>query len=382
MHARNLHIYPSDFKTESRLMRETAAIEALNIFNDVVMYGVSPTNQADTIHLSEKRRVERYPRAAIYAFSAVIGRSLATLSWFWNLYKALKAQSISCVHAHSLPTLPFCIFVKYWKGAKLVYDTHELETETITSHGLKRAILKTLEFFCIRHADAVMCVGAQIADWYAATYQIPRPFVMRNIPAYIATDTGINLRETFDIPSDKIIFLAHGILAEGRGLERIVTLFQTLPQHHIVFLGRGTLVPFIQAASHAYPHIHYHPEIPITQVIHTASSADVGFSNLWAACLSYKLSLPNKLFEYIYAGLPVLVGPMPEQQALVSQYNIGWQLPDDDKAAHTLLSGLTKADIAIKKAGLAHAQADLQWAQEAKIIESLFLMLFPDEKRP
>ena len=75
--------------------------------------------------------------------------------------------------------LPLAVLVKLWKGCALVYDPHELETETAGLHGVRQSVARTVERCLIGFADAVCVVNRSIEAWYVARYRLKKVWVVR-----------------------------------------------------------------------------------------------------------------------------------------------------------------------------------------------------------
>jgi glycosyltransferase involved in cell wall biosynthesis len=90
-----------------------------------------------------------------------------------------------------------------------------------------------------------------------------------------------------------------------------------------VFVGYGDLADRVRASAARSDSIYFHPAVAPHDVLRYAASADVGLSLIEDTCLSYRLCLPNKVFEYLMAGLPIIVSDLPEMAALVRERGIG-----------------------------------------------------------
>src|SRR5204862_484616 len=183
---------------------------------------------------------------------------------------------------------------------------HELETETANNCGLRRLLSRRLERSLIRSCDSVVCVSDSIADWYAREYAISRPAVVRNIPdtRFHQAGEAQNLRRRLHIPDGTLLFIYQGGLFRGRRVEQLIRVFESARQdRHLVFMGYGDLEELVKAAAARCGNIHFHPPVPPQEVLKHTAGADVGLIGVENVCLSYYYSLPNKLFEYLAAGI-------------------------------------------------------------------------------
>ena len=111
--------------------------------------------------------------------------------------------------------------------AKLIYDAHELETETHSLKGIKKKLAKVVERIFIKKADHIFVVSENIADWYQESYAIERPTVVMNAPRLVKVKRNNYFRQHFSLRSDQKIFLYQSALMSGRGIEDIVQLFSS-----------------------------------------------------------------------------------------------------------------------------------------------------------
>jgi glycosyltransferase involved in cell wall biosynthesis len=363
----NVHIYPSDLTAESRMVKITAALAEMPYFIHIGLIGIAREGLPAEEKLGEGRSLRRFERPLPPGERGTWPKVVATLKWSWTVWKFLKEKNVACVNAHSLPVLPLCVALKIKHRCVLVYDTHELETETTESVGRRRTLMKLLERALMPFVDYTFVVGQTIADWYRRTYKIARPFVIRNIsdPAEGSLGGPSPLRGKLGVGEDALVVLYVGHVAENRGIERLLRLWKEIkPGLHLAFMGGGPLRKVIEDAAAAQSNIHYLAPVPAAEVVAHAKGADVGVSVMNKSCLSYEYSMPNKFFEYLQAGVPVLIGDMPEQWAIIGKEEAGWVLPEDDAAAVAFLNGLTREETATKRRSAARISSQFSWAKE------------------
>ncbi|PJI53564.1 hypothetical protein CTI14_26770, partial [Methylobacterium radiotolerans] len=116
-----------------------------------------------------------------------MGRILEQISWSVATYRRWRSRPVRVVNAHSVAVLPVCHAIARRHRAALIYDTHELETETSTSHGVQGKIFRMIERHYIRRCDAVFVVNESIADWYRAAYPGAR---VTSVPQCAAPGSG------------------------------------------------------------------------------------------------------------------------------------------------------------------------------------------------
>ena len=319
----NIHLYPSSFKNESRIEKQALTISQLGLFDEICLLG------------TYEKGLERRRKLASSVSVNLLGKENSSggmikkfgtfLIWYISVFNFCRNKSISCVNVHSLSSLVLGSLIKAVNKSVLIYDTHELETETNGSRGMRKKVAKFVERALIHRVDHVFVVSESIADWYASEYPIDRPTVILNTPKlYHPPKTNI-FRETFDIKNDQIIVLYQGGLGSGRGVNLLLSAFKQRKDNKvvIVFMGAGNLELDILVASKESDRIFFHPAVPPDIVLNYTVSADIGVSFIQNTCLSYYYCMPNKLFEYAMSGLPVIVSSMKEMRSFVEKYNLG-----------------------------------------------------------
>jgi glycosyltransferase involved in cell wall biosynthesis len=264
--------------------------------------------------------------------------------------------------------LPIAARIKKLTGAKLIYDAHELETETYERKGVRQAVARIAEKHLLSTVDVMITVSPSIQAWYGERYPGLPIRLVRNVPErHSGSLISQRLRERFGVPDDALLFVYVGALRWGKGVEPALVAFQdSRVRHHLVFLGTGPLQPVVEAASRNCSRIHYLSPVPPGDVLSYVSGADVSLCFTDDSCLSRRFSLPNKLFESLVAGVPVLVSPLPDLSAIVAKYNGGWVVERDEVALREFIVDLTVVAVNRLAADLSARVADLQWANESK----------------
>ena len=202
---------------------------------------------------------------------------------------------------------------------------------------------RILERRYIRRADCVVTAGDMDAEFLADRYTIKRPHVVRNLPRYREVSRNHQLHDMLGFSHATPICLYTGGLQEGRGIPLMLALAGDIPEAAFVFVGSGPLRDAITHAGTHLSNVHHLPAVANSEVVDLAASATLGFALIEPISLSYQYALPNKLFEYIMAGTPVIVSDLPQMKKIVDQYDVGLtvspgSLPEAIKQARRLLS--------------------------------------------
>jgi glycosyltransferase involved in cell wall biosynthesis len=369
----NIHLYPSTLTHESRMRRMCTTIRQMSAFDDVEMVGIDGPGLPPTEH-QPHFRVRRISRHTVPG-PRFLRKIVQTLSWYFNVLRRYWPAPVGCVNCHSVAVLPLALLLKLRHQCPIVYDTHELETESMGARGAARIVYKLIERFGIHRVDSVVVVSDSIADWYVSAYGIRRPLVVRNVPeraAPLCRDRGL-LRGRLGIPADHLVFMYHGGLFTGRRIDQYVRIFKCLPpDRHVVFMGYGELESLIRQAAATCPNIHFLPAVDPEDVIAYAAGADVGLHGLEPRCLSYRLALPNKVFESLAGGVPILSNDLPEIARLVQRYRCGWILGDGDQDWFRSIAELTRDDIDAARCGAERATTAFTWALERERLRPIY----------
>ncbi len=373
----NIHIYPSAFTNESRILKTVRSLRALAVFERVLVLALWKEGLPRHEVLGDGIEVLRVAPMFGSSIKGTAGRLLKAAGWYLGVLWSLRGMTVSCFNCHSLPILPLSVIVKCWKRCVLIYDPHELETETAGLRGGRQWLARRMESLLVGRANAVCVVNRSIADWYAARYRLKQVWVVRNVPYRSESEpvsTGL-LRQAVGLEPDAQLFLYQGLLAPGRGVGLLIDAFSGMPDRHLVFMGYGELEGRIREVAARHANIHFMPAVPPGQVKDYTVDADVGISLIENVCLSYYLCLPNKLFEYAACGVPAVVSDFPEMGRFVDEYDCGWRAAPDAQALRRLVQGLTAVELAAKRANTRGSTRLYCWQEEEKKLLAMYQAL-------
>jgi len=284
-------------------------------------------------------------------------------------------------HAQDLYSLPVA-----WLGAKrhgrpLIYDSHEyyLGTSSLSQRRLERSIWGLVERTFIGRADEVITVCDAIADRLREQYKIRRPRVLRNVPIWRAPRRTNRLREILRLDPDTSILLYQGVIERGRGLFATLDALADLEACHFVALGDGTLREETKARARCLglsERVSFLDPVASEDLLEYTASADVGLCLIENTGFSYYHSLPNKLFEYMMAGVPVIASDFPEIGRAVRESRSGLTVdPEDPVEIARAIRRLTQ-DQRLRET-CAHnalrAAADrYNWNRESRILADIY----------
>lgn len=370
----SLHITLTEFRNESRVIKETSSLVSLGLFDKVLVVALGAddlpersvvADGVDVVRIRLKTR--RLPRNRVF-------QAIKFAEFFFRSMLQVYRFRPNVVNVHALALLPVGWLVKILCGSKLVYDAHELETEVVSLSGARKSVAKWMERCFIGSCSLVIVVSESIADWYQKKYSIRRPFVVMNSPRRVLPGNFDKFRKNLGILDRQMIFLYQGGLTRGRGVKALMDAFRIRVDDSavLVFMGYGELLADVIEASQQCERIFYCQAVPPNKLLDWTSSADIGVSLIEPSCLSYLYCMPNKLFEYAMAGLPVMVSQTKDMADFVTKWNIGVVLSDMTPAGinRSVNQMISNADLS--KDGERAYQAALchSWeVQETRLLE-------------
>ena len=371
----NLHIYPTAFVHETRILKETSSLARSGIFSHIYIAATAKAGLPFIEAIDKQRTVYRIKSVFKSVANNPIIKAIKFVEWSSKVFFQFVRMPIAVVSCHCLAVLPLGVCLKLFKGSKLIYETHELETERNGWGKLKTHLAKTLEKLLFKFVNHTVVVGPSIAKWYIREYNTDKVATVRNIPSQsdFSPNNSSILKDHFNISSEEILFLYQGVLNRGRGIELLLNAFSKVDsKKHIVFMGYGPLESNIKDFSAKHRNIHHYPAVSPTELANYTQGADVGFAVFENTSLSYYYSCPNKLFEYILGGVVPVVSDFPDMVEIIERYKCGWKVKVDETSITQLVNSITKEDITQHSHSARLAKPCLSWENEEKTLLELY----------
>jgi glycosyltransferase involved in cell wall biosynthesis len=292
-----------------------------------------------------------------------------------RLFFYIVFSDFGFILANDLDTLPGCFLAAKLKRKKIIFDSHELFSEVpeLVDRHFVRKIWLTLEKFLIPRIDLEFTVSPSIAEFYKNKYRVHFE-VLRNVGHFRFDNEFDGVRKN---PEQSTI-VYQGALNIGRGIELAIRSMQYIEKAELWVIGTGDIVDELKQLVTELSlenKVIFPGRIAMEDVWAYTFRADIGISLEEDMGLNYRYALPNKLFDYIQARLPVIVSDLPEMIIIIEKYKIGKVLKErtPQKLAE-LINEMIKMEIPKGKynANVGLAARELCWEREEdKLIESM-----------
>ncbi|HJN08914.1 MAG TPA: hypothetical protein QF564_09500, partial [Pirellulaceae bacterium] len=208
----NIHMYPSTFTCESRMLRITGSLAKSNIFDQIHILAMWEEGLPEQETLDATRTVWRVQTPVFGSGGGLIRKTCRFVEWTARCIWKFRGQKITCVNPHSLSMLPLALAFRLLKRCKIVYDTHEFEPETINNHGIRQAVSKVIERCSMPFLERVVVTTDGYGQLYEKRYGIDNVLVVKNYPLRFdeVPPTEGGMKQRLGIPDDELLFVYQG----------------------------------------------------------------------------------------------------------------------------------------------------------------------------
>ena len=291
---------------------------------------------------------------------------------FYNLrlFLHLLFKKYDRIISNDLDTLLACFLISRLKKLPLVFDSHELFTELpeLQNRKVIKKIWTFLERMILPHIKHAYTVCDSLAMIYKERYGTDF-LTIRNLPLKKGER---NLPEQFNELEDKNVIIYQGYINKGRGIEKVIRALNFMHDVIFVVIGRGDIeneLKMMVKEMNLEEKVIFTGVIPYIDLHNYTCMGSIGISLEENLGLNYYYSLPNKIFDYIQAGVPVLASDFPETQKIINKYNIGIAtLEDDPQKLASLLENMIhdKNQRQEWEINLEKAANELTWENESQ----------------
>jgi glycosyltransferase involved in cell wall biosynthesis len=312
----------------------------------------------------------------------------------WGRAVPVVCGEVDIWHLHDLTALAG-VLPALGSGVPVVYDAHELFLESGTAAVLPAAIRRLLRAYeqrLVANVSAIITVNDELASVLRRRYGAQRVDVVHNCPARWsppATRPTL-IRDAAGIPDDEPVVLYHGSLGTNRGIEQLMDalLRPGLEKVHLVLLGPGVIRATYVARSRAPEwrgRVHVLDPVLPAELLPWVASADIGALPIQRSTLNHYLSTPNKLFECLAAGIPVVTSDFPAMHRIVMDDPSGplgvvcdpASVDEVAAAVRSLLELEPSMADAMRARCVAAARGRWNWEEESGALVALYRDLAP-----
>lgn len=296
-----------------------------------------------------------------------------------RLFLFLLFRKADLLVSNDLDTLLPNFLIHKFRKTPLIYDSHEYFTGVpeLEHRPLVRKVWKRIERWIFPKLGDIITVNESIAGLYQKEYGKSLT-VVRNIPEHVTANEHPS-RQELGLPVDKKIILLQGAgINIHRGGEEAVEAMQYIDHAVLLVIGSGDVIGVLRQMVRQMrldEKVFFYPKMPFTKLLQYTRHADIGLTLDKDTSLNYRYSLPNKLFDYIYAGVPVLASPLVEVKRIVDGYNIGELIENHDPRHIASRIGAmldNQERYAMWKENLKAAAQDLSWEREEKKLVNVY----------
>ena len=282
-------------------------------------------------------------------------------------------------------SLPAVLHLRDRFGGRAIYDSRDIYLHARQFDRMSRpwrAIYRRIERRWARRCDAVITVNPAYADILARTLGIVSPAIVMNCPERFdpPEPRPDRIRQALGLPHDRGIVLYQGNLMTERGIEQGMDAILEVPGADLVLLGYGALQATLADQVSRPPYlgrVHLLAAVAPTELLDWTCSADVMLMAIQPTTLNHRYTTPNKLWEAMAAGVPVVASDLPGMAAIVRETGCGvlcdpTSPADLARAIRSILDLPAEARAELRARGLAAAHDRYNWAAQASTLLSVY----------
>ena len=327
MNIRVVHIVLNTFEYDSRVLKECKSLSQEGYDVTVIAYwrkGLKYEEESDGF------KIYRLPLKTILWSNHPLIQCIKYFEFMVKSIILINRIKPHICHGHDPNGLFVAYFAKIIWRVYLIYDSHELWGYTSHMKSYNRILYKIggiLEKRIMKTANAIITVNESIAEIMKEKLTDHEIFIIRNIPENSEVNSKFS-REYLQLPDAKFIIIYVGSIAKGRGIEKLIRIMEGLDERvGLAILGVEDIYMShykkILRNNNLNDRIKFSTLVKPDEVVNVCRFADIGIHPVENTCLNNYYCLPNKIFQYIHAGLPVLCSDFPEMRKIVKTYKVG-----------------------------------------------------------
>lgn len=354
----------NDLSTDQRVHKTCVALQKCNY--DVIETGRILPDSLPLDRPYKTRRIKHWNNKGAFFYA----------EYNIRLFFYLLFSKSDLIFSNDLDTLLACFFASKLKGVQLIYDSHEYYTEVpeLVSRPKIQKIWTKIEEFIFPKLDKIITVNNSIAKLYEDIYK-KKIAVVRNIPSTFIPEK-IMTRMELELPENKYILILQGTgINVDRGAEEACLAMKYLNDDFVLLIcGSGDALPTLKKIvmeNELEEKVIFKAKMPFAELRQYTINSDLGLAIDKDTNLNYHFSLPNKLFDYIHAEIPILSSKLVELQNIITKYDVGYfiQNHEPQHIACTINEIFeNQKEYQQKKANSLRAKHEQNWENEEKKI--------------
>lgn len=296
-----------------------------------------------------------------------------------RLFLLLLFKKADVILSNDLDTLLASYLASSLKRSKLVYDSHEYFTEVpeIVNRPFVKNTWERIERWIFPKLNVIYTVNDSIAGLYRNKYG-KKVKVIRNVSKK-PEQKSLKTREELGVPRDKKIIILQGSgINVDRGAEEAVQAMQFVDNALFLIIGSGDVIETLKEIVLELgikEKVRFLGKLPYDEMMQYTRNADLGITLDKDTNINYRYSLPNKVFDYVQAGIPVLASNLVEVANIIKTYNIGDVVESHEpmviaQKMNEMLNDIEKRSIWGKN--LKRAAEELCWENESMKLKEIY----------
>jgi len=357
----------NDLTTDQRVKKICESLNALDY--DILLIGrILP----DSIKLNRPYKCKRMKLFFNKGF-------LFYAEYNLRLFFLLLFSKVNIFHANDLDTLLANYLAAIIRRKPIVYDSHEYFTGVpeIQNKALVKNVWMIIERWIFPKLKYIFTVNQSIAQLYKKEYG-KNLQILRNIPHKLPFKE-LKSKSELNIPKDKDIIITQGAgINIDRGIEEAVEAMQYLEGVCLMIIGNGDVIPNLKKRVLELKlenSIIFRGRMPYHEMMQYTQHAQLGLTLDKNTNINYRFSLPNKLFDYIHAGIPILATKVIEIEKIINKYKIGLFIDNHEPKhiAQQIRLALNNKKLNTEwKSNINLAADELHWGSEEKILKEVY----------
>ena len=357
----------NDISTDQRVKKVCGTLNAMNY--DILLIGRKrPTSLKLNRPYSTKRMKLIFNKGALFYAEFNI-----------RLFILLVFSKVDIYHANDLDTLLANYLAAIIRKKPIVYDSHEYFTGVpeIQNKKIVKKVWLTIEQFIFPKLKHIITVNKSIAQLYKEEYNNDLR-ILRNVPNKLVT-LKLKSKSELNIVEDKDIIITQGAgININRGIEELVEAMQYLNNVCLIIIGDGDVIPQLKKRVLELKlenSVIFKGRMPYNEMMQYTQHANLGITIDKDTNTNYKYSLPNKLFDFIHAGIPILASKIIEVEKIIKKYQIGLFINNHEPThiANQIKYALDNKELISEwKSNTTLASKELNWEIEENILKDLY----------